>query len=67
MFVAIHDFIHDFKVSLCIFPFFVMVWFNTENRDCLLDKVFPIRFMKNVLKFYNHYLDDEFFEDFETK
>ena len=62
-----NDFIHDFKVSLCIFPFFVMVWFNTENRDCLLDKVFPIRFMKNVLKFYNHYLDDDFFEDFETK
>jgi dTDP-glucose pyrophosphorylase len=29
----------------------------------LLDKVFPIRFMKNVLKFYNYFLDDNFFED----
>ena len=30
----------DFKTSLCVFPFFVLVWFNSENRDNLLDKVF---------------------------
>jgi aminoglycoside/choline kinase family phosphotransferase len=39
----------DFKVSLCIFPFFVCVWFNSENRETLLDKVFPLRYLKNVL------------------
>ena len=31
------------------------------NTICLLDKVFPIRFMKNVLKFYKYFLDDNFF------
>lgn len=57
------DLMRDFKTSLCVFPFFVMVWFNSENRDNLLDTVFPIRFMKNVLKFYNRYLDDSFFAE----
>ena len=51
----------DFKLSLCVFPFFVIIWFNSENRETLLDKVFPIKYMKNVLKFYEKYLDDNFF------
>ena len=46
--------------------FFVMVWFNSENRENLLDKVFPINFMKNTLKFYNKYLDDEFFKSIKS-
>ena len=46
----------DFKNALCIFPFFVMVWFNSENQDKLIDKTFPIKFMRNVLKYYNYYL-----------
>ena len=62
MYEKIDDLLFDFKISLCIFPFFVMVWFNSENRDNLLDKVFPISFMKNTLKFYNKFLDDEFFD-----
>jgi HAD superfamily hydrolase (TIGR01549 family) len=53
---------NDFKLALCVFPFFVMVWFNSENRDNLLDKVFPINFMKNLLKYYKKFLDDKFFE-----
>jgi HAD superfamily hydrolase (TIGR01549 family) len=61
MYENLDDLLFDFKLSLCIFPFFVMVWFNSENRDNLLDKVFPIKFMKNTLKFYNKFLDDEFF------
>ena len=32
------DLLFDFKISLCIFPFFVMVWFNSEHRENLLDK-----------------------------
>jgi hypothetical protein len=59
--ILFDDLLFDFKLALCIFPFFVMVWFNSENRDNLLDKVFPIKFMKNTLKFYNKFLDDEFF------
>lgn len=60
-----NDLLFDFKVSLCIFPFFVMVWFGSENREYLLDKVFPIRFMKNTLKFYNKYLDNDFFNSIQ--
>ena len=46
----------DFKNSLCLFPFFVCVWFNSEDSDKLLDPVFPIKFMKNLLKYYSYYL-----------
>jgi thiamine kinase-like enzyme len=51
----------EFKASLCMFPFFVCVWFNSEDSEKLLDKVFPMRFMKNLLLYYDYYLDDEFF------
>lgn len=67
MYKKMDDLLFDFKVSLCIFPFFVMVWFNSENRDNLLDKVFPINFMKNLLKFYNKYLDQDFFNRLENE
>lgn len=56
------DYLNEFKLSLCIFPFFVMIWFNSEDQDTLLDKVFPIRFMKNLLKYYNYYIDEDFFK-----
>ena len=51
-------FIYDFKISLCIFAFFVMVWFNSEDNEKLIDKCFPLKFMKNLLKYYNYYLLD---------
>jgi len=38
------------------------VWFNSEDSEKLLDKGFPIRFMKNLLAYYNHYLDEDFFK-----
>jgi HAD superfamily hydrolase (TIGR01509 family) len=50
------QYLKDFKNALCIFPFFVCVWFNSEDNDKLLDPVFPIRFMKNLLKYYDFYL-----------
>ena len=34
-------FINDLKIALCIFPFFVMVWFNSENRDKSSEKYPP--------------------------
>ena len=52
------NFIYDFKISLCVFSFFVMIWFNSEDNEKLIDKCFPLRFMKNLLKYYNHYLLD---------
>lgn len=45
------DFMNDFKVSLGVFPFVVCVWFNSEDSDKLIDNVFPIKFMKNVLEY----------------
>ena len=62
MYNNLSDLEFDFKLALCVFPFFVMVWFNSVDRDNLLDKVFPINFMKNTLKFYNYYLDKQFFQ-----
>lgn len=47
----------DFKNALCIFPFFVCVWFNSESGDKLLDPIFPIKFMKNLMKYYNYYFN----------
>ena len=48
--------VEDLKNSLCIFPFFVCVWFNSEDSDKLLDNVFPLRFMKNLLQYYDYFL-----------
>ena len=62
--ISYQKFLLDFKYSLCMFPFFVMIWFNSEDSDKLLDKVFPIRFMKNVLQYYDYYLDDQFIENY---
>lgn len=46
----------DFKRALCVFPFFVCVWFNSESSEKLIDKSFPILFMKNLLKYYEYYI-----------
>jgi HAD superfamily hydrolase (TIGR01509 family) len=46
----------DLQMALCIFPFFVCVWFNSEDPDKLLDQSFPIRFMKNLMKYYHHFM-----------
>tara|TARA_B100000035_G_scaffold298049_1_gene291405 strand:+ start:1862 stop:3568 length:1707 start_codon:yes stop_codon:yes gene_type:complete len=54
--IPYHTYMTDLKNALCIFPFFVCVWFNSESRDKLLDPVFPIRFIKNLMKYYNYYL-----------
>ena len=51
-------YMNDFKNALCIFPFFVCVWFNSEDNDKLIDKCFPLKFMKNLLKYYQYYLVD---------
>ena len=49
------NYLDDIKKALGVFPFFVMVWFNTEDEDKLLDKIFPIRFMKNFLKYLKYF------------
>lgn len=57
----IEEYKKDIKNTIGFFPFFVTIWFNSENSDKLLDKVFPIRFLKNFLKYAEFiYKDDEF-------
>jgi beta-phosphoglucomutase len=52
--IAYEIFINDFKNALCVFPFFVCIWFNSEDSDKILDSVFPIKFMKNLIKYYDY-------------
>ena len=53
--ISYENIIKDFKISLSIFPLFVTVWFNSEDSDKLIDKSFPIRFMKNLLSYYKYF------------
>jgi len=48
-------YLKEIKSSLSVFPFFVTVWFNTEKTESLLDKSFPVIFMKNYLKYLRYY------------
>tara|TARA_Y100000389_G_scaffold204655_1_gene258611 strand:+ start:1395 stop:3713 length:2319 start_codon:yes stop_codon:yes gene_type:complete len=56
----IKEYKEDIKSTLNIFPFFVCVWFNSERSEKLIDKSFPLRFMKNYLlycKYFNSFID----------
>lgn len=55
-----NDYLYDIKLSLCCFPFFVCVWFNTEDINTLNDKSFPLRFMKNFIKYIDYFIDYNF-------
>ena len=46
------------NLSLCMFPFFVCVWFNSEEMNKLIDSTFPLRFIRNLDKYYQYYLKD---------
>ena len=41
--ISYDEYMTDVKNALCIFPFFVVVWFNSEETDKLLDPLFPIK------------------------
>jgi HAD superfamily hydrolase (TIGR01509 family) len=49
-----NNYIKDLKNALLIFPFIVVVWFNTENKNNLTDKDFPLRFLKKLMKYYKY-------------
>ncbi len=53
-----NQFEYEFNLSLCMFPFFVCVWFNSEEIDKLIDSTFPLRFLRNLDKYYQYYLKD---------
>ena len=54
------EYIYNIKLSLCCFPYFVCIWFNTENIQLLNDKNFPVRFMKNYIQYLEYLIDDDF-------
>lgn len=53
------EFMNEFKVCLGVFPLIVCVWFNSEDSDKLIDNVFPIKFMKNMLEYMKWASSDE--------
>ena len=55
---SFEQFEYEFNLSLCMFPFFVCVWFNSEEIDKLIDSTFPLRFIRNLEKYYQYYLKD---------
>jgi beta-phosphoglucomutase-like phosphatase (HAD superfamily)/choline kinase len=46
------DYEEDFINASYYFPFFVAIWFGTMNEDELIDKNFPIEFIKKLFHFY---------------
>jgi len=46
------DFECDFKNASYYFPFFVAIWFGTLSEDELIDKLFPLHFIKKLFSFY---------------
>jgi HAD superfamily hydrolase (TIGR01509 family) len=43
---------NDFKNASYYFPFFVAMWFGTISEDELIDKNFPVQFIKRLFNFY---------------
>ncbi|NCA20561.1 MAG: DUF1679 domain-containing protein [Crocinitomicaceae bacterium] len=46
------DYDLDFKNASYYFPFFVAIWFGTLSEDDLIDKQFPLHFIKKLFNFY---------------
>ncbi len=46
------DFEKDFENASYYFPFFVAMWFGTISEDELIDKNFPVNFIKKLFNFY---------------
>lgn len=42
------DFNRDLQNAVCYFPFFVAVWFGTVPSEDLIDKEFPLQFIKKL-------------------
>lgn len=55
-----NQYLIDLQASLSCFPFFVAVWFNTEDINTLNDKSFPLNFLKNLIKYMNYLIEPDF-------
>lgn len=47
-----NDYEEDFKTASYYFPFFVAIWFGTMNEEELIDKNFPLEYIKKLFDFY---------------
>jgi thiamine kinase-like enzyme len=47
-----NDYEEDFKTASYYFPFFVAIWFGTMNEEELIDKNFPLEYIKKLFHFY---------------
>ncbi len=45
---------NDFKAAAMYYPFFVAIWFGTTPEDDLIDKNFPLFFIKKLLHFFDY-------------
>lgn len=59
-YISYNDYLNNIRMSLCIFPLFVCIWFNTENNNNLNDKLFPLKFMKNFINYFEYLINDDF-------
>uniref|UniRef100_A0A6C0LYU8 CHK kinase-like domain-containing protein n=1 Tax=viral metagenome TaxID=1070528 RepID=A0A6C0LYU8_9ZZZZ len=56
--ITYEEYKKDLLNSLCIFPFFVMIWFNSNEEYRSTDSDYkdsPTRFMNNLLLYYEYY------------
>jgi HAD superfamily hydrolase (TIGR01509 family) len=53
-------FMYEAKLALCAFPFVVCVWFGSEDANILVNKTFPLRFLKNTMQYMEYILDMDF-------
>lgn len=55
-------FMYELKLAICAFPFVVAVWFNSEDPNILVNKTFPLRFLRNYMKYFDYLIDMLFLE-----
>ena len=48
-----NDYKKDLKNSLSLFQFVIAVWFNTEDKNNLTDKNFPLNLMNSSILYYH--------------
>jgi len=54
-------YMYELKLALCAFPFVVCVWFGSEDANILVNKTFPLRFLRNTMQYMDYLLNMEFF------
>jgi HAD superfamily hydrolase (TIGR01509 family) len=55
-------YMYEVKLALCVFPFVVCVWFGSEDTNILVNKTFPLHFLKNTMKYMEYLLHTDFFQ-----